>query len=118
MGHEFIFVSATKIGKNTSSILNCYFSNLHFGISKKLPRVKYTTMFLRCLKIINSQTFNSSNIKNLLASIYVIETTFFDKCFLFHVITGRHWILQKFIVIKRFFSTVMLLPLRKNEVFH
>ena len=31
-------------------------------------------------------------------SVYIIDTTCFDECFLFHVITGRHYFLKKFMV--------------------
>ena len=31
-------------------------------------------------------------------SMYIIDTTCLDVCFLFHVITGRHYFLYKFII--------------------
>ena len=39
----------------------------------------------------------------------ILYTACFDKCFLFDMITGRHYFLYKFIVTQRFFATVMLL---------
>ena len=37
------------------------------------------------------------------------DTICFDECFLFHVITGRHYFLYKFIITQRFGETAMLL---------
>ena len=42
-------------------------------------------------------------------SEYIIDTTYFNECFLFHLITGRHYFLHKFIVTHRFGETAMLL---------
>ena len=42
-------------------------------------------------------------------SVYIIDTVCFDECFSFHVITGRHYFLCKFIVTQRFSETLMLL---------
>ena len=36
--------------------------------------------------------------------VYVIDATWFDKCFLFHVIAGRHYFFWKFVVTVRFFQ--------------
>ena len=35
-------------------------------------------------------------------SVYVVDATCFNECFLFHVITGKHYFLQKFLATKRF----------------
>ena len=42
-------------------------------------------------------------------SVYIIDTTYFNECFLFLLITGRHYFLHKFIVTQRFGETAMLL---------
>ena len=42
-------------------------------------------------------------------SVYTIDTTCCDECFLFHVITGGHYFLYRFILIKTFGLTAMLL---------
>ena len=42
-------------------------------------------------------------------SVYIFDTTCFDKCFLFRVVTGRHYFLYKFIVTQRFGETTMML---------
>ena len=49
--------------------------------------------------------------KNFFSSVYVADTTCFDECFLFDVITERYDILYKFIITQRFFPTVMLLSI-------
>ena len=38
------------------------------------------------------------------SSIYVIDATCFDECFLFHVIAGSHYFWQMFVVTLRFFQ--------------
>ena len=48
--------------------------------------------------------------------MYVIGTTCFDECFLFHVITERHYFLYKFIVTQSFFATTTFL-LSLKQVF-
>ena len=47
--------------------------------------------------------------KKSFQSVYIIDTTCFDECFLFYVTTGRHYFLYKFIVTQRFGKTAMLL---------
>ena len=47
--------------------------------------------------------------KNFYPRVYVIGTTCFKERFLFHVITGRHYFLYKFIVTQSFFANAMLL---------
>ena len=47
--------------------------------------------------------------KTFFSSVYVIDTTCFDECFFFHVITRRHYFLYKFSVTLRAFPTAMLL---------
>ena len=46
--------------------------------------------------------------------MYTIDTTCFDECFLFHVITERHCFSYKFIVTHWFGSTAMLLRSSKQ----
>lgn len=73
---------------------NQYFERPYFMINL---RPKCTTRFLICLKRNNSQNFKSSNCKKCFSPLcmsktvtYVIGTTCFDKCCLFHVKTRRH----------------------------
>ena len=47
--------------------------------------------------------------KKSFSSVYIIDTTCFDECFLFHMITGRHYFLYKFIITQRFRTIAMLL---------
>ena len=55
--------------------------------------------FLLCLKRNGSQTVKSTSCEKFSSSAYVTNTTCFDECFLFHVMTGRHYFLYKFIFI-------------------
>ena len=43
-------------------------------------------------------TFKNRSCKKTSQSVYTIGTTCFDERFSFHVIIGRHYLLQKFIV--------------------
>ena len=61
--------------------------------------------------------------KKSFPSVYIIDTTCFDECFLFHLITGRHYFLHKIFVTNRFGETAMLLcslkqVLRKKSAFY
>ena len=47
--------------------------------------------------------------KNSFPGVHIIDTTCSDECFLFHVMTGRHYFLHKSIVTQRFGTTAMLL---------
>ena len=38
------------------------------------------------------------------SSVYVIDATCFHECFLFRVVTGRHYFWQKLVVTLRFFQ--------------
>ena len=55
--------------------------------------------------------------------MYIIDTACLDECFLFHVITGRHDLLHKFIATQRFGATAMFLTslkqvFRKKSAFY
>ena len=64
--------------------------------------------------------------KFLFSSVYVIGTTCFDECFLFYVISGRHYFPWKFIVIliilnphvATFFEASVLKEVRILSVFY
>ena len=43
--------------------------------------------------------------KLVFSSVYVINATCFEECFLFHVIAGRRYFFSKFVVTMRFFQT-------------
>ena len=47
--------------------------------------------------------------KKSFPSVYIMDTTCFDECFLFRVITGRHSFLYKLIITQKFGVTAMLL---------
>ena len=57
--------------------------------------------------------FKITAAKKSFSSVYIIDTTCLEECFLLHVITERHF-LCKFIVARRFAATAMLLvPLKQ-----
>ena len=58
-------------------------------VKEDANRPKYTSSFLICpnLNDSDSQTFKRSSRKKNFPSVYVIDATCFDECFLFHVIT-------------------------------
>ena len=111
-------MSATKIDRNTTNILNWYFQNKftlwHIRLNIYIWKTKFTSnkqcfsghlfsrnakkthtdqsilqAFLLCLKINVSRTFKSSSSKNFFPSLFIIDTTCFDESFLFHVITAN-----------------------------
>ena len=92
---KLIFVSATKIRENTNNILKLlsFTINLH-----SIPR-----FLLLCLKRNDLQTLVLVAAKALFSSVYVIGTNCSDGCFLFYVITGRHYFSSKINVTLRSF---------------
>ena len=70
---------------------------------------KLWLLFLLCLRRNVSLTLKSSSCKTSFPSVYIIDATCFDECFLFCVITGRHSFLYKLIVTQKFGVTAMLL---------
>ena len=131
-------MSAKKIGGNTTNILNCYYQNKftlwHTRLTIYIWKSKFSSskqylfgllfsrnakethtdqsilqIFLLSLKKNISQTFKTAAPKKSFPNAYIIDTTFFDECFLFHVIIGRHYFLYIFIVTQRFDTTAMLL---------
>ena len=84
-------------------------------LNKQFPRFKFrkignyaTSLFYSVLKRNISQTFKSRSCKKSFPSVYIIDKTCFVECFLFHVITERHF-LHKFSVTQRFGVIAMLL---------
>ena len=62
----------------------------------------------------HSLPLKESAVKYLLSSVYVIGIACFHKCFLFHVITGRHYYSYDPIITLWFSSTTILLSLLKQ----
>ena len=112
-------MSATKLGGNTTKILNFIFQNKftlwHIRLNTYIWKTKFfphkhylfgvlfsrnakkthtdrsiLPTFLLCLKRNILQTLKSSSFKKVFPSVYIMDTTCFDGCFLFRVITGRH----------------------------
>ena len=83
-----------------------YLFGLLFSIKVKEDsyRPKYTSSFLICLNLNDSQTFRSSSCKNFLPPVCIVDATCFDECFLFHVITGKRYFFQQVIFTVRFFQ--------------
>ena len=61
-------------------------------------RSKYTTSFFTLSEMTNKPS-KVATAKSSFLEENVIEAIYFDKCFLFHVITVRHCFLKRFIVI-------------------
>ena len=66
-------------------------------------------MFSFTWKEMSQKPLRAAAAKTFLPSACIIDTTCFDECFLFHVITGWHFFLYKYIVTQRFGATAMLL---------
>ena len=132
-------MSATNINENTTNILKLmYFTvNLPFVKSNQIStdrklnlpltssiyfvflpqemqkRLKQTKVYHAFSYFIWKETTHKplkvAAAKTLFSSVYVIGTTCFNECFLFYVITGRHYFSWKINVNLRFFLSAMLL---------
>ena len=130
---KVIFVSATKIGENTTNISKLLFFtiNLHFVTSnqistyrklnlpltssiyfvflplemqKRLKQTKVCHAFSYFVwKEATNKPLKMAAASNLFSSVYVIGTACFDECFSFSVITKRHYFSWKFVVTLRLF---------------
>ena len=73
----------------TSSI---YFLFLPLEMQKKNQTDQsILLLFLLCLRRSNPQPLKMAAAKSRFSNVYVIGTTCFDECFLFRVITRRHY---------------------------
>ena len=131
-------MSSTKIGGSTLNILNCHFSKkTHFGTSEQMStygklnllpiksiylvfssrerqtRPIQTKVYYKNFYSVWKETSHKPLIvaaaKKSFPSMYIIDKTCFDLCFLFHVIIGRHDFLCKFCTTQRFGAIAMLL---------
>ena len=59
-------------------------------IRRRLIQTKYTASFFTVWKETTRKPSKLATAKNIFSSVYVIVTTCFNKCFLFHAIIGRH----------------------------
>ena len=69
----------------------------------------YYNFFYSVRKETSHKPLKVASAKNSFSTVYIIDESFFDECFLFHVITERHYFLYKFIVTQRFSTIAMLL---------
>ena len=111
-------MSATKISENISNILNCYFStcrklnlllvNSTYCIIPALLKQSTDQSTLQVLLLCSNRHTNLQKKqlekKKKISNVYVIDGTSFDECFLFQVVTGRHYFWQKFVLTLRFFQ--------------
>ena len=131
-------MSDTKISGKTTNILNCYFSKqictlahqttygklnfppinsiyfifLYLEMRRRLIQIKaYYKLFYSIWKETSHKPLKVAAAKKYFPSVYITDTTCFNECFLFHMITGRHYFLYKFIITQRFGTTAMLMLL-------
>ena len=130
---KVIFVSATKIGENTTNILKLLFFiiNLHSVTSNQIStyrklnlsltssiyfvflplemqtRLEQTKAYHAFSYFVWKETIHKplkvAAAKTLFSSVYIIGTTCFDECFSFYVITERYYFSWKTNVNLRFF---------------
>ena len=130
---KVIFVSTTKISKNTTNILKllCFTVNLHsvnsnqISTDRKLNLPLTSSVYFIFLPLEMQKRLEQTKVYHafsyfvwketchqplkvvaaitLFSGVYVIGTTFFDECFLFYVITGRHYFSWKINVNQRSF---------------
>ena len=69
----------------------------------------YYKLFYSVWKEKSHKPWKVAAAKKSFPSMYIIDKTCFDLCFLVHVITGRHYFLPKFSTTQKFVAIVMLL---------
>ena len=76
----------------------------------RLIQIKvYCKFFCSVWKETSHKPLKVTTAKNTFPNMYIIGRTCFDLCFLFHVITGKHYFLRKFSSTQRFGAIAMLL---------
>ena len=76
----------------------------------RLIQIKvYYKFFYSVWKETSHKPLKVTTAKNTFPNMYIIDRTCFDLCFLFHVITGKHYFLRKFSSTQRFGAIAMLL---------
>ena len=101
------------IGKTKFTSHWVYLFDLFFSRKAKKTHTDQSILqaFLVCLKRNVSQTFKCwSSKKKSFPRVYIIDKNCIYECFLFHVITGRHYFLHKLSFAQRFGAITMLLP--------
>ena len=128
-------MSTTKTDENTFSIFNYYFSKhiytlahqtyyLHivftlynqysFGLifswnpKKSHTDQVYHKFFYFVWKETTAKPSKLATAQNFFSSVYFIVTACFHKCFLFHVITGRHCFYKSLLISWGFFNRHVL----------
>ena len=109
-------MSATEIGGNTTNILNCYFSKQVYTLAhqtkslrmvteifflktvffwssremqRRLRQTKvYYELFYWVSKEVSQKLLKVAAAKKFFPSLFIIDRTSFDECFLFYVITA------------------------------
>ena len=84
------------------------FSSLE--MQRRVIQIKvYYQLFYSVWKEMCYKPWKVATAKKPFLSVYIMDTTSFDECFLFRVITGRYSFLYKLIVTQRFGVTAKLL---------
>ena len=74
----------------------------------RLIQIKvYYKFFYSVWKETSHKPLKVTTAKNTFPNMYIIDRTCFDLCFLFHVITGKHYFLRKFSSTQRFGAIAM-----------
>ena len=79
-------------------------------MQRRLTQTKvYHELFYSVWKETSHKPWKVAVAKKSFPSVYIMDTTCFDECFLFRVITGRHSFLYKLMFTQKFAVTAMLL---------
>ena len=97
-----------------------------FALLKRRRLIQTKVHFKFCYSVRIKTTHKPSKVaaaQKIFSSVYVMDAICFDECVLFHVVTGRHYFWQKFVVTFEILSTAtLLLSLKrvfwKKSVFH
>ena len=95
---------------NFLSINSIYLISSSLEMQRRLIQtIVYCKFFYSVWKETANKLSEKATAKAPFSTVYIIDTTCFDECCLFHMITGRYYFLYKVIVTKRFCTVAMLL---------
>ena len=101
----------TKFASHIQYLFGPLFSR---NVKKTYTNQSKLQSFSFCLKRNVSQTFKISSCKK----VYIIYTTCFDECFLFHVITGRHYFYTNLVLPRGFVQPPCCCVFGKKSAFY
>ena len=105
--HHLPWMPLKKANGRSDSEIGSFF---YLRMQRRLMQTKvYHKRFYSIWKEASHKLLKVAAVKKYSSSVYIVNSNCFDKCFLFHVITRKHYFLYKFVVTQRFSTIAMLL---------